>query len=187
MTLNLHLTSTNFTTTQFPSFSSVSSSSFLVETLHHGILIAGDVAGSSALAEAEDALDDAQLGRRGIETRHGHPVIDDHSGAHHVAAAVHTAGDKWHLQQAAELVLVLYAGLGVHEAALVAERHVRAYQHVVGNSLTEHLDAQHVGYDLLRLALQVRVNQGDVVVADYHVPEGRQALLDALDPDLIGQ
>jgi negative regulator of replication initiation len=75
----------------------------------------------------------------------------------------------------------------VHEAALVRQRHVAADEHVVGHRLAEDLDAEHVGDDLLRLALQVRVDEGDVVVGDDDVAERREALLDALYADLVRQ
>ncbi|KAG7137919.1 hypothetical protein HYQ46_008394 [Verticillium longisporum] len=125
-----------------------------VERLDHGILHARvDVARSQTLAQPEHALNDAELRRRRVETRHRHPVVDHHAGADDVASAVHTARDERHLEQTAELVLVLYRRLGVHEAALVRERHVRADEHIVGNGLPEDLDAEHVGDDLLRALL----------------------------------
>jgi hypothetical protein len=41
----------------------------LVERLDHGVLVRGvDVAGSVALSQPEDALDDRELGSSGIET-----------------------------------------------------------------------------------------------------------------------
>jgi hypothetical protein len=158
----------------------------LVERLDHGLLVGGvDRARSHALAELEDGLHDAQLGGGSVETSDGHPVVDDHSGADDGATAVHTAGDERHLQQRAELVLVLDAGLGVHDAALVAETHVAAGQDIVGDGLAEDLDAEHVGDDLFRLALQVRVHERDVVVGADDVAERRQALLDSLDLDAV--
>jgi hypothetical protein len=158
----------------------------LVERLDHGLLVGGvDRARSHALAELEDGLHDAQLGGGSVETSNGHPVVDDHSGADDGATAVHTAGDKRHLQQRAELVLVLDAGLGVHDAALVTEAHVAAGQDVVGDGLAEDLDAQDVGDDLFRLALQVWVHERDVVVGADDVAERRQALLDSLDLDAV--
>lgn len=131
-----------------------------------------DGAGSHALAELEDGLHDAQLGGGGVEAGDGHPVVDDHAGADDGAAAVHAASHQGHLQQRAQLVLVLNAGLGVHNAALVAEGHVAARQNVVGDCLTEDLDAQHVGNDFFRLALQVRVHEGDVVVGADDISQG---------------
>ena len=144
-----------------------------------------DRARSHALAQLEDGLHDAQLGGGGVETGDGHPVVDDHSGADNGATAVHTAGDQRHLQQRAQLVLVLDAGLGVHDSALVAEAHVAAGQDVVGDCLAEDLDTQHIGDDLLRLALQVRVHERDVVVGADDVSERREALFDPLDFDAI--
>ena len=127
---------------------------------------------SHALAELEDGLHNAQLGGGGVETTNGHPVVDDHSGADDGATAVHTAGDERHLQQRAELVLVLDAGLRVHDTTSVAEAHVAAGQHIVGDRLAEDFNTQHVGDDLFRLALQIGVHEGDVVVGADDVSEG---------------
>lgn len=96
---------------------------------------------SHALAELEDGLHNAELGGGGVETSDGHPVVDDHARANNSATTVHTAGDERHLQQRAELVLVLNAGLGVHDTTLVAEAHVAAGQDIVGDCLAEDLDA----------------------------------------------
>ncbi|CAG9996609.1 unnamed protein product [Clonostachys byssicola] len=126
-----------------------------VEALHYRILHVGvDVAGSESLAEAEDTLNDAELGCGGVETSDGEPVIDDHAGADDIAAA---------------LVLILDAGLGVDQSALVREAHVTADQDVISYRLTENLDAQNIGDDLFSLALQIRVDQGYVVVRNNDV------------------
>lgn len=154
----------------------------LVERFDHSLLVSGvDGAGSHALAKLEDGLHNAQLGRGGVETGHGHPVVDDHAGADDGATTVHTAGHKRHLEQRAQLILVLNAGLRVHNATLVAQAHVAASKHVVRNGLSEDFDAQHVGDDLFRFALEIRVHEGDVVVGANDVAKGGEALFDALD------
>jgi hypothetical protein len=159
----------------------------LVERLDHSLLVGSvDRARSHTLAKLEHRLHNAELSRGGVETSHGHPVVDNHAGADNGATTVHTAGHKGHLQQRTQLVLVLDAGLGVHDAALVAEAHVAAGQDVVRNGLSEHLDAEHVGDDLFRLALEVWVHEGDVVVGADDVAEGGEALFDALDLDAVG-
>lgn len=73
------------------------------------------------------------------------------------------------------------------ETSLVAERTVRSDEHVAGDRLTEDLDLEHVGDDLLRLPVNVRVDEGHVVVARDHVPERGQSLLDSLDGDRRGE
>lgn len=161
---------------------------FLVETLHNRVLhVAVDVARAQSLTEAEDTLNDAQLRGRRVQPRHGEPVIHHHARADDVAPPVDGPGDEGHLQQARQLVLVLYARLGVHQPALVAEAHVAADEDVVRHRLPEHLDAQHVSHNLLGLALKVRVDESDVVVCDDDVAQGREALLYPLYPDLIWQ
>lgn len=159
----------------------------LVERLDHSLLVGSvDRAGSVAFAELEHRLHDAELSGGGVEASYGHPVVDDHAGANNGATTVHTAGHERHLQQRAQLVLVLDAGLGVHDAALVAEAHVAAGQDVVRDGLAEDLDAEDVGDDLLRLALEIRVHEGDVVVGADDVAEGGEALFDTLDLDAVG-
>jgi hypothetical protein len=46
--------------------------------------------------------------------------------------------------------------------------------------LAEDLDFEDVCDDLLRLAINIRVHQRDVIVASNHVPERRESLLNAL-------
>jgi hypothetical protein len=115
----------------------------------------------------------------------GHPVIDHHARADNCTTAIHTARHKWHLQQTRQLVLILNACLGMHNAALIAQRHIAAREHIIRNRLPEDLDAQRVRYYLLRLALNVWVYKRDVVVAAYYVPERRQALFYPLDLDAV--
>jgi len=68
--------------------------------------------------------------------------------------------------------LVLYASLGVYDAALVGESHVGADEDVVGNGLAEDFDAEDVGDYFFGFALEVGVHEGDVVVGDDYVAEG---------------
>lgn len=69
---------------------------------------------------------------------------------------------------------------------LITQAHVAAHQHVIRDRLPEDLDAQHVRNDLLRLALDVRVHERDVVVGANHITESGKPLLDALDAHLVG-
>jgi hypothetical protein len=90
-----------------------------------------------------------------------------------------------HLEQAAELVLILYARLWVDESAVVRDRAVRADKNVVRDRLAEDLDLEDIRNDLLRLAVNVWVNKGDVVVARDDVAKRRESLLNALDRDAV--
>lgn len=60
----------------------------------------------------------------------------------------------------------------MYDAALVGESHVGADQDVVGDGLAEDVDAEDVGDYFFGFALDVRVDEGDVVVADDYVAEG---------------
>jgi len=68
---------------------------------------------------------------RRVDASERRPIVDEQAGADQFRAAVDRAGEQRHLQQTAQLVLVLQRSLGVHEAALVREGCVRADEHVV--------------------------------------------------------
>jgi hypothetical protein len=149
----------------------------LVERLDHSLLVSSvDRARSITLAELEHRLHNAELSSSGIKTSHSHPVVDNHTSANNRATTVHTASHKRHLQQRAQLILVLNASLRVHDAALVAQAHVAARQDIVRDRLTEDFDAEDVGDDFFGFALEVRVHEGDVVVGADDVAEGGEAL-----------
>eukprot|EP00983_Pelagomonas_calceolata_P028487 892696-Pelagomonas_calceolata.AAC.2 len=111
------------------------------------------------------------LGGGGVQAAEGRPIIHNQPRTHHVAASVHGSCHQGHLQQRAELVQVLDAGLGVHHAALVRQTAVAAHQHVAGHGLPEHLHAQHICHDFLRLAVHVGVDERHVVVARNAIPQ----------------
>jgi hypothetical protein len=75
----------------------------------------------------------------------------------------------------------------VDHAALVGENAVRADQRVAGDGVPESLDAEDVGDDVLSLAVDVRVDERDVVVAGNNVAEGGETLLHTLDDDVVGE
>lgn len=52
----------------------------------------GDGGRLRGVTESEDALDDGQLGARGVQAAERTPVIDHHPGRDHLAAPVHCAG-----------------------------------------------------------------------------------------------
>lgn len=93
--------------------------------------------------------------------------------------------DQGHLEQTAQLVLVLYAGFGMHEAALIGDGTIAADEDVVGDGLAKDLDLEYVCDDLLCLAIDVGVHECDVVVGGDDVAESGETLLDALDGDCV--
>jgi hypothetical protein len=74
-------------------------------------------------------------------TSNGHPVVDNHSRAYNGTSSVDATSDKRDLQQTRQLVLILDARLGMHNATLIAQRHVATRQDVVRDCLPENLDA----------------------------------------------
>lgn len=96
----------------------------LVKGLDHGVLVLLDRAGPHSLAQFEHGLNHAQLRRSRVQTGHGHPVIDHHASAHDGTAAIDTARYQRHLQQTRQLILILNRRLGMHDPALIRQRHV---------------------------------------------------------------
>lgn len=91
------------------------------------------------------------------------------------------------MEKTAQLVLILYARLRVNDTALVRDDGITADKHVVRDRLPENLHLQDIGNDLLRLAVDIGVDEGNVVVACDDVSERRKALLYALDRDGVGE
>lgn len=61
----------------------------------------------------------------------------------------------------------------MHDASLVAQRHVAPRQHIVCDGLPENFNTQHIRYYLLCLALDVWVHEGDMIIATDYIAEGR--------------
>ena len=69
----------------------------------------------------------------------------------------------------------------MNEPALVRDGAIAANENVIGDRLSEDLNFEHVRDDFLRLAIDVGMNERDVVVARDHVAQRREPLFDALD------
>ena len=72
------------------------------------------------------------------------------------------------------------------QAALVRDGAVASDQHVICNGLSEYLDFEDVRDDLLRLAVNVGMDERDVVVACDDVAKGREAFFHSLYRDGVG-
>ena len=68
----------------------------------------------------------------------------------------------------------------MHETTLVGEAAEATHQNITRHRLPEHLDAQYVCYDLLCLTVDIRMDQGHVVIADNAIAKGRQPLVNSL-------
>ncbi len=73
----------------------------------------------------------------------------------------------------------------MHEPALVGEGGKGADEDLAGDGAAENLDAEDIVDNLLGLAIEVRVDEGHVVVGGDAVAERGEALLAALDLDLV--
>ena len=76
---------------------------------------------------------------------------------------------------------------GTYQSALVGEFTIAAHERVSCDCLPKDFHAQHVCDDVLGFPVNVRVHQRHVVVGHDAVAESRQALLDALHHDAVGQ
>ena len=114
-------------------------------------------------------------------TAEGGPIVDDHAGADDVRATVDGPGHQGDLKEGGEFVLIGGRGPWMDEAALIGQGAVGADEDVVGHGLSEHFDLEHVGQNLLGLAVQVRMDEGDVVVAGNHISESRETFFNSLD------
>ena len=75
----------------------------------------------------------------------------------------------------------------MNQATLVGQHAVASDESVSGNRLSENLHTQHVGDDFLRLPIQVRVHDRNVVVAGNEVSQRRETLINATNHDIIGK
>ena len=73
------------------------------------------------------------------------------------------------------------------KTALVGDSAIASHKDVISDRLSENLDLEHVGNDLLRLAINVWVHKRDVIVACDDVTERREPLLYYLDRDGVRQ
>ena len=73
----------------------------------------------------------------------------------------------------------------MHEPSLIRDGTVTSHKYIIGNRLSEDFDLQDVSDDLFRFAIDVRMDEGDMVVARDDVSERRESLLDPLDGDWI--
>jgi hypothetical protein len=72
-----------------------------------------------------------------------------------------------------------------YQTTLVAQSAVGSDKDVIGNSLSEDLDLQDIGNDLLSLTVDIGVNQCNVVVAGNNIAQSRKSLLNALDGNRV--
>jgi len=68
-----------------------------------------------------------------------------------------------------------------HQTTLVAQSTVRAHKDVIGNGLTENLDLEDIGNNLLRLPVDIGVHQRNVIIAGNDIAQGRETLLHTLN------
>jgi hypothetical protein len=87
------------------------------------------------------------------------------------------------LEQAAKLVLILYTRFGMYESTLIRYRAIASDEDIVRDRLSEDLNLENIGDDLLCLPIDVGVNKRNVVVACNDVPQGRQTLFYPLNGD----
>lgn len=73
----------------------------------------------------------------------------------------------------------------MYETALVCDGTITSDEDVVGDGLAEYFDLEDVCDDFFRFAVDVGVDECDVVVAGDDVAESGETLLDALYADSV--
>ena len=81
--------------------------------------------------------------------------------------------------------MVLDRSLWMDETALIRDCTIGTDENVFRDRLTEHLDFEDVRDDLLRFAIDVGVDERDVVITRDHVSESGEPFFDALEGDGI--
>jgi hypothetical protein len=71
----------------------------------------------------------------------------------------------------------------MYKSTVVRDRAIRPDEYVVCDGLAKDLDLEHIRDDLLRLTVDIRMYECDVVVRGDDVAQGGEALLDPLDLD----
>lgn len=73
------------------------------------------------------------------------------------------------------------------DGALIGDGAVRPDEGIPGDSVPENFDPEGIGDDLLGVTVEVRMDEGDVVISGDDVAERGEALLNALDDNFVGK
>jgi hypothetical protein len=73
----------------------------------------------------------------------------------------------------------------VNQSSLIGKSAIRSDENVIGHGLAKHLDAKHVCKNLLRLAIEVRMNESHVIIAGHDVAQSRESLFHATNSNRV--
>lgn len=135
----------------------------------------------------ENSLDDGDLRRGRVEAAEHSPIVGNKARADGGITTVNGTGDYGNLEKGRELVHIADGSLRVDDAALVGDDRVAADKSIVSNGGTEGLHLEGVTNNFLGFLAQVGVEESDVIVGDDAVSKSREALLDALELDRVGE
>ena len=138
-----------------------------------------------SIVKLEDRLNSSNFRGSSVITAEGDPVVDDETGSDDVRTAVDGSVSDGDLKESSELLHILNSTLGVNESTIVGKASIRSDEGDTTDGVTEDFDAEDVSDNLLSLAVQIRVNEGDVVVASNHVTKSRKLLLNSLNDNLV--
>lgn len=91
------------------------------------------------------------------------------------------------MKEVRELIKLLYGCLRVDETSVIAQNTIGSNQHVIGDRVSKDFNSQSISDDLFRLFIQVRVNQGNVVIACDTISQGRQFFFNSDHLDIFIQ
>ncbi|GAO50141.1 hypothetical protein G7K_4276-t1 [Saitoella complicata NRRL Y-17804] len=132
------------------------------------------------ILDPENTLHNTQLRRSRIQPRKRTPIIHNQPRPNNITSPIHRSRNQRDLQQRGQLILILDRSFRVHETTLVGEGAVRTGEDVACDGLSEDFDAEDVGDDFLRLALDIGMYQCHVIITRDHVAQCTQPLLDPL-------
>lgn len=127
--------------------------------------------GLATRVELEYTLNHGHLSGGGIDSTEGCPVVDNHTGTNNVGTSVDGSRGQWDLEKLRQLIHLRDGSARMDQATLVGQGAERSHQEVTRNRGSEHLCLEGIYDDLLRLAVNVGVGQGNIVVSSANVTQ----------------
>lgn len=132
--------------------------------INEGVPHVADNGSGLSILELKDLLDQGDLSGGGVHAGEGKDIVHHHARPNDIGTAVHSPGHKGYLEKGREFLLGLDTGTGVDKASLVAQSAETPNKNIVRNSLAEDLDLEGISDDFLSLPINVRVDEGNIVI-----------------------
>ena len=139
------------------------------------------------LAKFEDAFDDTDLVRSGVQAAEADPIVGEQASTDDITTAIDRTGNQRHLQQRGQFFLLLNRCFRMNDAALIGEQRVAADENAIGNGLPKALDVQCIREDLFGFLVQIGMDESDVIVAGNDIAQRRQTLFAPSEANVVRQ